>query len=83
MVETLWPAARGGLPIRSVAASWEPWRGLAIASYLCLQNRSRVPLPGFWRVNAETPPCGVGFLLLLGSLTITYFHTGNPHYHRR
>ena len=26
---------------------------------------------------------GVGFLLLLGSLTITYFHTGNPHYHRR
>ncbi|MGF6726586.1 hypothetical protein P3T43_005976, partial [Paraburkholderia sp. GAS41] len=29
-------------------------------------------------VNAETPPCGVGFLLLLGSLTITYFHTGNP-----
>ncbi|MDR7005655.1 hypothetical protein J2W46_002558, partial [Paraburkholderia strydomiana] len=27
--------------------------------------------------------CGVGFLMLLGSLTITYFHTGNPHYHRR
>ena len=27
--------------------------------------------------------CGVGFLVLLGSLTITYFHTGNPHYHRR
>ena len=26
---------------------------------------------------------GVGFLMLLGSLTITYFHTGNPHYHRR
>ncbi|MDR7009862.1 hypothetical protein J2W46_006793, partial [Paraburkholderia strydomiana] len=22
--------------------------------------------------------CGVGFLMLLGSLTITYFHTGNP-----
>ncbi len=27
-------------------------------------------------VNAETPPFGVGFLLLQGSLTITYFHTG-------
>ena len=26
---------------------------------------------------------GWGFCLLLGSLTITYFHTGNPHYHRR
>ncbi|WP_212745681.1 hypothetical protein, partial [Burkholderia sp. 4M9327F10] len=34
-------------------------------------------------VNAETPPFWVGFLVLLGSLTITYFHTGNPHYHRR
>ncbi|MDR6377763.1 phosphatidylglycerophosphate synthase, partial [Paraburkholderia caledonica] len=34
-------------------------------------------------VNAETPPLWVGFLMLLGSLTITYFHTGNPHYHRR
>ncbi|MGF6602708.1 hypothetical protein P3T23_007460, partial [Paraburkholderia sp. GAS448] len=21
--------------------------------------------------------------MLQGSLTITYFHTGNPHYHRR
>ena len=26
---------------------------------------------------------GWGFCLLRGSLTITYFHTGNPHYHRR
>ena len=26
---------------------------------------------------------GWGFWLLQGSLTITYFHTGNPHYHRR
>ncbi|WP_216668827.1 hypothetical protein, partial [Paraburkholderia xenovorans] len=26
---------------------------------------------------------GVGFLMLRGSLTMTYFHTGNPHYHRR
>ena len=26
---------------------------------------------------------GVGYLVLQGSLTITYFHTGNPHYHRR
>ncbi|PMS17565.1 hypothetical protein C0Z16_36485, partial [Paraburkholderia rhynchosiae] len=26
---------------------------------------------------------GVGFLVLQGSLTMTYFHTGNPHYHRR
>jgi hypothetical protein len=31
----------------------------------------------FCRVNAETPPVwGWGFCLLLGSLTITYFHTG-------
>jgi len=27
-------------------------------------------------VNAETPPLWVGFLVLQGSLTITYFHTG-------
>lgn len=27
-------------------------------------------------VNAETPPLWGGFLMLLGSLTITYFHTG-------
>ena len=28
--------------------------------------------------------CGVGFLRWgMRSLTITYFHTGNPHYHRR
>ena len=32
----------------------------------------------------RNPTCvGVGFLMLLGSLTMTYFHTGNPHYHRR
>jgi hypothetical protein len=34
--------------------------------------------------NAKTPPFeGWGFCLLRGSLTMTYFHTGNPHYHRR
>jgi hypothetical protein len=27
-------------------------------------------------VNAETPPLRAGFLDMLGSLTITYFHTG-------
>ncbi|WP_208454825.1 hypothetical protein, partial [Caballeronia sp. BCC1704] len=34
--------------------------------------------------NAKTPPFWGGvFVLSKGSLTITYFHTGNPHYHRR
>jgi hypothetical protein len=33
-------------------------------------------LPEFNAVNAETPPLWAGFLLLQGSLTITYFHTG-------
>ena len=32
--------------------------------------------PALRTVNAETPPLRVGFLLLQGSLTITYFHTG-------
>jgi hypothetical protein len=30
----------------------------------------------FCPVNAETPPLRAGFLDMLGSLTITYFHTG-------
>ena len=30
----------------------------------------------FCPVNAETPPLWAGFLDMLGSLTITYFHTG-------
>ncbi|MGF6725713.1 hypothetical protein P3T43_005091, partial [Paraburkholderia sp. GAS41] len=46
----------------------------------CLTAQNPTALTYSLSVNAETPPCGVGFLLLLGSLTITYFHTGNPHY---
>ncbi|MEX3789588.1 hypothetical protein, partial [Paraburkholderia sp. BR14374] len=38
---------------------------------------------GIDRVNAKTPPLGGGVSGFGGSLTITYFHTGNPHYHRR
>ncbi|PRX97426.1 hypothetical protein B0G73_1281, partial [Paraburkholderia sp. BL25I1N1] len=35
-----------------------------------------------WRRGKRRNPtfAGWGFCLLLGSLTITYFHTGNPHY---
>ncbi|MGA9917227.1 MAG: hypothetical protein WBR17_32270, partial [Paraburkholderia sp.] len=36
-------------------------------------DRIVVPTPA---VNAKTPPYRAGFLDMLGSLTITYFHTG-------
>ena len=42
-------------------------------------------LRGFFRRRKRRNPTfsGWGFCLLRRSLTITYFHTGNPHYHRR
>ena len=36
----------------------------------------RLLYPLFCPVNAKTPPFWAGFLDMLGSLTITYFHTG-------
>ena len=35
-----------------------------------------LPCGALTAVNAKTPPFRVGFLVLQGSLTITYFHTG-------
>ncbi|MDR7008492.1 hypothetical protein J2W46_005421, partial [Paraburkholderia strydomiana] len=58
---------RGGFDCGGEAVRGRPAQGLR-----------RVNLPPRKRRNPTF--CGVGFLMLLGSLTITYFHTGNPHY---
>ena len=35
------------------------------------------------RQKRQDPAFEGGVLVCIRSLTITYFHTGNPHYHRR
>src|SRR5947209_9979219 len=66
-------------------------RGLRLDALMTALRRMRAlpgdPSPDHFarrRPKRRNPTfSGWGFCSLLGSLTITYFHTGNPHYHRR
>ena len=50
-------------------------------AYIGITPESGALLQG--RRNAKTPLLRAGSWSWVRSLTITYFHTGNPHYHRR
>ena len=58
--------------MRDIGAAWKTREWLpAFTAWLHARKRTNPTFVGW------------GLCLLLGSLTITYFHTGNPHYHRR
>src|SRR6185437_2160380 len=60
-------------------------RPLVVKTCLPFQSQCSHLYGGFKiRPKRRNPTfAGWGFCSLLGSLTITYFHPGNPHYHRR